>query len=254
MTKYSVKQLSNLAGVSVRTLHHYDQIGLLKPSFRSEKGYRFYERKELLRLQQILFYRKLGFPLKEIHSIINEPSFDLLEALKTHKKQLKKQMEDLKLLLKTVDKTIIELKSTTKMMTDKEMYEGFTSEQVIAIKKEVKARWGEDQLREVEERIQKMGKEGWQDNKKKGEEINQLLADLMDLGVDHVKVQKAIALHFRHMNGFYEVSKERYLGLGGMYIADQRFTDYYDKYKPGLAVFINSAIHVFCKNGLKIIK
>ena len=80
MTKYSVKQLSELAGVTVRTLHHYDRIGLLSPAQRSESGYRYYGRAELLRLQQILFYRELGFRLQEIGDILDDPSFDLLTA------------------------------------------------------------------------------------------------------------------------------------------------------------------------------
>ncbi len=92
MSKYSVKELAELAGVSVRTLHHYDQIDLLKPSYRSEKGYRFYERKELLLLQQILFYRKLGLTLAGIDAIINDSSFNLINALESHKKNLKKRV------------------------------------------------------------------------------------------------------------------------------------------------------------------
>ena len=81
MTNYSVKQLSKLAGVTVKTLHHYDKIGLLKPAFRSRKGYRFYGREQLFTLQQILFYRELGFTLKEIDAIINDESFDLTDPM-----------------------------------------------------------------------------------------------------------------------------------------------------------------------------
>ena len=251
MAKYSVKQLSKLAGVSVRTLHHYDQIDLFKPAFRSEKGYRFYERNELLLLQQILFYRELGFSLQDIHAIINDTDFDMAEALMNHKKELKSQLSRIKLLLKTVDKTIFELKNK-QTMTDQEIYEGFTSQQVETMRQEVKAKWGEKQLLASEERIRKMGKEGWNDLKAKGEEINQLLADLMDLEPSHIQVQQAVGLHFKQMNAYYEVSKERYLGLADMYVKDERFKVYYEKYREGLALFLKSAITVFCKNGLEV--
>lgn len=253
MKKYSVKELADLAGVSVRTLHHYDQIDLLKPSFRSEKGYRFYQRDELLLLQQILFYRELGFSLRDIDAIIKDPSFDLVIALESHKKNLKKQARNLKKLMTTIDNTLNELKNK-KMMKESELYEGFSTQEIKTIKKEVSERWGADQLKETEERIQQMGKEGWKDVKKKGEEINWLLADLMDFNPESIHVQQAIELHFKHMNLFYEVSKERYLGLGKLYITDERFTETYEKYRPGLAHFIQQAIQVFCDNDLMVKK
>lgn len=248
MSKYTVKQLSKLAGVSVRTLHHYDQIGLLKPSFRSDKGYRFYEREQLLILQQILFYKELDFPLKEIQQIIQNPEFNLINALENHKAELKKRAARLKQLLTTVDKTLLELKNKKDMLKDNEIYEGFSKEEIKAMREEVSERWGEKQLLETEERIRKMSKEGWHDLKQKGEEITQLLADLMDLPCDHEKVQGAIQLHYRHMNSYYEVSKERYLGLGNLYITDERFKAYYEKYRPGLAHFVNESIKVFSEH------
>ncbi|MDN5203708.1 MerR family transcriptional regulator [Fulvivirgaceae bacterium BMA10] len=252
MTSYSVKQLSKLAGVSVRTLHHYDRIGLLKPAFRSEKGYRYYGRTELLTLQQILFYKELDFPLKEIAAIMNDTSFDLLTALEFHKQELKKRSDRLEKLLATIDKTIVELKNKNEMMTDKEIYEGFSEEEVRAMKQEVAERWGEEQLTESEERIRKLGKDGWKDTKEKGEEINQLLADLMDLQPSDERVQKAIALHHQYMNTFYEVSKEGYRGLGKMYVEDARFTAYYEKYRKGLAMFIHQAIEVYADSEIKM--
>ncbi len=251
MSKYSVKELAELAGVSVRTLHHYDQIDLLKPSYRSEKGYRFYERKELLLLQQILFYRKLGLTLADIDAIINDSSFNLINALESHKKNLKKELGDLKRLIKTIDNTLNELKNN-EIMKDHEIYEGFTTDEMKSIREEVTDRWGEEQLLATEERIRKMGKEGWENTKQKGEEINKLLADVMHLPPEHINVQKAIQLHFTHMNLFYEVSKERYSALGKMYVDDKRFTATYDKYSLGLASFINEAIQIFCQNNLQV--
>jgi len=252
MHKYSVQQLSNLAGVSVRTLHHYDRIGLLKPAERSEKNYRFYGNAELLRLQQILFYKELDFPLKKIAEILDDPDFDFLKALESHQVELLRRADRMQQLLTTVDKTIHSLKNKKNIMTDKELYEGFSQEEIDAMRNEVKKRWGEKELLEVEERIQKLGKEGWDDHKAKGEEINHLLAELMDFHPSEKQVQQVVAMHFKHLNFYYEISKERYENLGKMYVDDERFKANYDKYRDGLAVFLRDAIFVFCQNGLVV--
>ncbi|MEZ4955274.1 MAG: MerR family transcriptional regulator [Saprospiraceae bacterium] len=261
MTKYSVKQLSELAGVSIRTLHHYDKIGLLVPYHRSESNYRYYGRKELFRLQQILFYKELGFPLKEITEIMNDPAFDLIKALEFHKNELHKKIERTHQLLATIEKTISELNNLSRIhlgnkknkMTEKEIYAGFSEKEINSIKKEVTEKWNAQELKDVEERIQKLGKEGWADHQQKGEEINQLLADLMDWPPSDIRVQKAIVLHHQHLNFYYEVSKERYLGLAKMYIEDDRFYSFYNKYRKDLAAFLHGAITVYCENGMQVI-
>ncbi len=254
MHKYSVQQLSKIAGVSVRTLHHYDRIGLLKPAERSEKNYRFYGKTELLKLQQILFYKELDFSLKEIAKILNDPDFDFLKALEFHQVELLRRADRMQQLLVTVGKTIHSLKSKKNMMTDKELYEGFSQEEIDSMRKEVKKRWGAKELLDVEDRIQKLGKEGWDDHKTKGEEINNLLAELMDFHPSEKQVQQAVALHFKHLNFYYKVSKERYEGLGKMYVDDERFKAHYDKYRDGLAIFLRDAIFVFCQNGLEVLE
>ena len=254
MTKYSVKQLSELVGVSIRTLHHYDKIGLLKPAMLSESNYRYYGRDEMLRLQQILFYKELEFPLKEILEIMNNPAFDLVKALEFHKKELQKKAERTSQLLTTIDKTIAEIKNKKIMMTEKEIYAGFSKKEIKAMKAEVEEKWGGAEIIAVEKRIQELGKEGWENHKKKGEEINQLLADLMILPPSHVQVQKTIALHHKYLNFYYEVTKERYLGLAKMYVDDERFYAFYEKYRKDLAAFIHGAVNVYCKNEMQVIE
>jgi DNA-binding transcriptional MerR regulator len=252
MTHYSVKQLSKLAGVSVRTLHHYDRIGLLNPAFRSEKGYRFYKRAELLKLQQILFYKELDFSLKEIGDIINDPSFDLINALEFHKDQLLKRSKRLEKLLTTIEKTISELKNKNKVMKDNEIYKGFSEQEVKSMRNEVTHRWGKDKLLEAENRIRNMGEQGWEDTKQKGEEITQLLADLMDFSPSDIKVQEAIDLHHRFINQFFDVTIESYRGLGKLYVEDERFNSHYEKYRSNLASFIQAAINIYCGNDRKV--
>jgi DNA-binding transcriptional MerR regulator len=110
MTVYTVKKLASLAGVSVRTLHYYDELGLLKPRYRQENGYRHYDEDSIIRLQQIMFFRELGFSLDEVGKIISHPDFDVLEALRSQRDLLVKKSERLGVLISTVDKTIKRLK------------------------------------------------------------------------------------------------------------------------------------------------
>lgn len=250
--QYSVKQLSHLAGVSIRTLHHYDEIGLLKPAQRSEKGYRSYGRDELFRLQQIMFYKTLGYALEEIKSILDTDDFDLISALQSHKKVLETRAKDLNKLMSTIDKTIVELKNKEGMITDKELYEGFKPEEVESIKTETAKRWPEESI-QVENRIKQMSKAAWKDTQQEAEEINLWLSNLMHKPVSDIEVQKVIKLHFDYLHRFYEVSEERYRGLADMYLQDDRFKSHYDSVKTGLALFLNEGIHKFCDNGMKVV-
>lgn len=252
MKKYTVQQLSDMAGVTVRTLHHYDEIGLLQPYERSEKGYRYYAREQLLQLQQIMLYRELDIPLKAIKVILDSDDYDVIQSLEEHKQQFIEKRRQMDKLLETIDKTIASLKNKKMKMTDEELYEGFSKEEATTMREEVKQRWGEEELLATEERIRQMDKEQWKDVKEEGHAVTQLLADVMDLPPDHILVQKAIEKHYMHMNRFYEVSEERYRGLGQLYVEDERFKAYYEKYRTGLAEFVQQAINVFCDNGMKL--
>jgi DNA-binding transcriptional MerR regulator len=122
---YTVKQVAAMSGVSVRTLHFYDETGLLKPAYHGANGYRFYEEPQLLTLQQILFYRELGFELKQIEQILNRADFEKVAALQSHREVLEKNLARARTLIETIDKTIEHLKGTKKMK-DEEMFLGFS--------------------------------------------------------------------------------------------------------------------------------
>lgn len=145
MKKYTVQQLADLAGVSVRTLHHYDEIGLLRPAERSEKGYRYYTRNELLRLQQIMFYKQLDMPLSTIAELMDSPEYNAIDALEEHRLLLIKKEQELGVLIQTINKTIQAMKDN-RNIPDEELYEGFSKEQVADMRAEVVERWGEDEL------------------------------------------------------------------------------------------------------------
>lgn len=254
MAKYSVKQLSELAGVSIRTLHHYDEINLLKPAERAESRYRYYGRDQLYRLQQILFYRELDYPLMEIKNILDDPDFDLKKSLLSHKAQLLSRADRVEQLLKTIDKTIVQLEKESTMISDEEMYEGFSKTDIETMRSEAIEKWGEDQVKSAEQRVKDMGKDQWRKVQANGDEICVRLGRLMDRSPADVAVQKEIVNHHQYLCTFYEVDKERYRALGNMYVADERFTAHYTKFKKGLADFLNRAIQVFCDNDMKVVE
>ena len=122
---YTVKQVAAMSGVSVRTLHFYDETGLLTPAYHGANGYRFYEEPQLLILQQILFYRELGIELKQIKEILGRADFEKVTALQSHRKVLQKNLTRTRRLIETIDKTIEHLKGTKKMKSE-EMFVGFS--------------------------------------------------------------------------------------------------------------------------------
>lgn len=246
MAKYSVKQLAKLANVSVRTLHHYDEIGLLKPGMRTESNYRYYGEEELLRLQQILFYKELDFPLAKIAEILDDPFFDIEGALHSHKKELVKRRDRTRELLKTIDKTLIHLKN--KKMKAEDMYKGFSKEQAEAYEKEAKEKYGDKIVEESKERVKKMGKEGLAKSVAEQEEISKELSGLMDLDPRDKKVQALIKRHFDVTNKFYTVTPEIYRGLADLYVKDERFKKNYEKYKEGLTEFLRKSMLVYCES------
>jgi DNA-binding transcriptional MerR regulator len=248
MEKLTVKQLADLSGVSVRTLHHYDKIGLLKPGVRSESRYRYYGSKEALRLQQILLYREIGLELAAIREILDEPGFDVKAALEHHRHSLKRQQQRLKTLIRTVDQTILSLNEKTKKMDYKRLYEGFAdSGQAEAYKKEAEERWGKETVKKSHERLLQLTKDEWQELQAFGDQLNHQLAALVQSLPGDPEVQQLITLHYAFIGKHFDVTPEIYAGLGKMYAEDERFRAYYDKYDPKLADFLNAAIQVFCK-------
>ena len=142
---YTVKQLSDLAGVSVRALHYYDEIGLLKPSSVGENGYRYYADDAVLRLQQIMFFRELDFSLSDIQVILDQPEFDVLDALNMHRQALQDRARRLNDLIQTVDSTILHLTGEMKM-SKKKLFAGFTEEEEKHYAQEARERWGEQSV------------------------------------------------------------------------------------------------------------
>ncbi len=243
---YTVKQLADISGVSIRTLHFYDEIGLLKPSYVKENGYRFYEQKELMKLQQILFFKELEFPLDEIMKFISRPGYHMQNILSDHKKLLLTKQKRIEKLIETIDKTIISLKGG-ETMNSNDMFEPFTNDELKTLKEETKQRWGEtDAYKQSIERTKHWTKADYDRIKREGVEFTQKLANAMGKDIKSEEVQALIAQHHKGIGTFYDCSYEMYRGLGKLYVDDPRFTAYYERFKPGLAQWLQQAINYYC--------
>jgi DNA-binding transcriptional MerR regulator len=252
MEKYSVKQLAKLAGVSIRTLHHYDEIGLLQPSVRSESGYRLYGEKELLRLQQILFYRELDFELKEIVEILDDPDYDLLDALQQQKLMLTAEYDRISQLLKTIEKTIKNVKGES-MLSHEELYEGFSSETISRYRNEAIQKWG-GAVHKSEKHLRALSKEELQQLKEEAAENWKVLLSICGKEPSDPEVQKEIENHYCIIRMFWGTANsndpqlEAYAGLGGLYVEDGRYTMIDGKENPKFASFMRDAMKIFVDN------
>jgi len=242
---YTVRQLAQLAGVSVRTLHYYDQVGLLKPGRRTANGYRVYTEKAVLPLQQIMFYRELGFSLEEIRDIMKGPDYDVPGALRGHRGLMLKKAERIDELLATVDRTTGQLKGEQSMGIE-DYYQGLDEKQIEAYRTEVRERWGEETLRDSEARVMSMGKEGLATAQAEGATIFQAIADNSAKGHDSPEVQEQIAKWRKWLVHFYSYSDEAVRGLGQMYSQDPRFAESFRKYGDDFPSFLTNAIEHYC--------
>ena len=242
---YRVGELARLAHVSVRTLHHYDAIGLLRPSGRSESGYRLYAGADLERLQQVLFYRELGFPLAEIRCVMSDPAFDRPTALQAQRELVAGKWARLQALLDLIDSTLASLEGWT-TMSDEGMFEAFGDFDPREYEQEAKERWGSTEAyRESARRTRGYSKEDWAAVKAEGDAINADMAALLDAGVpaDHARAMAVAERHRLMINGrFYPCSHDMHMNLGEMYVADPRFAATYEKVRSGLAQYTRDAI------------
>ena len=244
---YTVKQLSQLAGVTPRTLHHYDEIGLLKPSRVGENGYRYYGEEAVLRLQQILFYRELGMPLEDIKKIMGRGDFDVLGALYSHKDALRKQVARLNNLIHTVDNTIDFLKGKTEM-SNKQLFEAFNDEQQAEYEKEV--------MQKYDPATVKAASKKWKqytpaDKEKMGEEANSLYRDLLLVipkGAASPEAQSCVERWRKFIEYFWIPNDEQLAGLADLYNEDPRFKANFDKVDVRLAGFLREAINIYVEN------
>jgi DNA-binding transcriptional MerR regulator len=250
MIQYSVKKIAAISGVSIRTLHHYDKIGLLKPSVRTESRYRLYGEAELLRLQQILFYKELDFSLDKIAAILDDPEFDMIHALENHRIALDARKEKINGLLSIIDKTILKLKGKI-MVKDEELYEGFDKEGIEQNRKEISIRYGMETLLHAEKSLKQMEKSEFEKLKADFNGLCEMLADHKEDDPGCAEVQELIARHYHMIRVFWGTDRqadpqwEAYKGLSDLYVQQPMYTKVDGVASIGFAVFMKKAMYLF---------
>jgi DNA-binding transcriptional MerR regulator len=242
---YSIGQVAALAGVSVRTLHHYDDVGLLTPTGRTPAGYRRYDDADLARLRDVLSYRELGFSLEQVRSILDDSRADPASHLRNQYRLVRERIARLEQVLGHLEK-LMEVQHMGINLTPEEQLEVFgenwPGDEYAA---EAEQRWGDtDAWRQSQQRTSAMSKDDWLAVKAETEALEAELAAAMTDGVAPTD-QRAMDLAERHrlaIERFYDVSYEMHRGLAEMYVADPRFTRHFDDRAPGLAQWLRDAI------------
>ena len=242
---YSVGQVARLAGITIRTLHHYHEIGLLVPSGHSSAGYRRYSEADLDRLQRVLFYRELGFPLEEIVTLLDDPTIDAEEHLRRQHDLLNRRIERLRDMVTAVERAM-EAHQVGISLTPEERFEVFGENDPAQYADETKERWGDtDAYKESMRRTSRYTKEDWLKIKAETADLHQRMAAAFTGGAaaDSEAAMDLAEEHRQQISRwFYDCGYEIHRGLAELYLADQRFARNYDDMMPGLAQFVHDAI------------
>ena len=238
-----VKEVADLVGISVRTLHHYDEIGLLVPDGVTEAGYRQYSDDNIEMLQQILFFRELGFPLKRIKEIVGSADYDRLEALELQRKMLLEKRKRMDRMIETIEKTIRHMKGEIRM-SNEEKFIGFDFSR-NPYEQEARQRWGDEAVDRSNARIGSMTRDQQQAMGERMKEIYSKLARLRHDSPASAESQAAIGEWYDLLNEFGDYSPEAFKNLGQMYVDDARFTRNIDQFGEGLAAFMRDAMAVY---------
>jgi MerR family transcriptional regulator, thiopeptide resistance regulator len=259
-SQYQVKEVARISGVSVRTLHHYDQIGLLTPEGRSDTGYRLYSESDLLRLQQILVQRALGLPLEDIRKVLDDPSFNRIAALRQQREELVARAEQTQAMIRGIDAALHALEhpdpnqrpdgEPTMSIDFKQIFDGFDPTQYEL---EAERRWGDsDAYKESQRRVKSYTQQDWLAQKAESTAILQDAAAALRGGKApaHPDVLEIAERHRLSIDRwFYPCSKAMHAGLADMYEADERFAANIDKFAPGLTPFLAAAIRANATRG-----
>ncbi len=244
-TALTVGAVARLAGLTIRTLHHYDEIGLVKPGRRSSGGYRLYGDAEVERLQEVLFFRELGFGLEEINDIVDRPDYDRVVVLERQRELLVARADRLLTMVDAVDQAL-DARRTGMKLTKEEMLEVFGDFDPFGHQEEAEERWGDTAAyAESAGRTSNYSTEDWRALRAEAEAINQAFLALMSAGTPPTD-DDAMDVAERHRGHitrwFYDCSIEIHAGLGRLYVEDARFTANIDRAGDGLARYMSEAI------------
>lgn len=241
----NVGEVAALAGVTVRTLHHYDRIGLLQPSGRTSAGYRRYAPADLDRLHQVLLYRALGFSLEEVATLLDDPSADPAEHLRRQHRLLLDRLDRTSAMVAAVEKEM-EARAMGISLSPEERFEVFGDHDPAQYDTEVEERWGDtDAYAESERRTSGYTKEDWLRIRSAAEDLEARFAAALADGAP-AESERAMDLaeeHRQQITGtYYDCPPEMHAALGRMYVEDERFTAHYERVAPGLAQYVSTAV------------
>lgn len=248
----TVRQVARAAGISVRTLHHYDAVGLLKPGHVGANGYRWYGKEELLRLQQILFYRELGMPLAEIGAILDDPAFDPLTALREHRAALEGRIAQYRDLIQTIDRTIASLERNEEM-EDNDYYAGIAPETRDRWQREAESFWGKEAVAAAQAKARSFSKEQVAAIQAEMESIRADFQRLFREGARPASdaVQAVTDRHYRWVSHSWTPDAAAFAKLGRYYVENPEFRGTYDDGElPGCPEFIAKAMSVYADRSL----
>lgn len=245
MTTWTVGQVAELVGVTVRTLHHYDEIGLVVPSERSRAGYRLYTDGDLARLQQVVVYRRLEMPLDEIATLLGGGE-DAADHLRRQRATVMTRLGELRELVTAIDRAL-EREMNDRPATPQDLKELFGDGFKDEYQQEAQERWGDtDAWKQSQARTQRYTKADWQQVKQEADEVNAAFVAALTAGEPATSeaAMDAAERHRRHIDDrFYDLDHAFHRGLADMYVADPRFTKTYEDLAPGLAAYVRDAIH-----------
>jgi len=247
--KYTVKSLAKVSGVSTRTLRYYDEIDLLKPAYTGENQYRYYEKEQLVRLQQILFFREPGFPLQKIKIILNSDEFDAMDALVENKRILREKIGKYNQFIETIDNTLLHLRGQL-MMKDKDFYKGFEASHQAEYEARLIARGvSRDQIDDSWSKVSRLSKSEKEKLHKRCDEISKSLAEAIAKGLkpDDEEVQTMIKAHYDWICNYWEPNQASYIELSELYQEDNELGAYYKQFHLDMIPFLTEAMKVFAK-------
>jgi DNA-binding transcriptional MerR regulator len=245
MDANTVGAVAALTGVSVRTLHHYDHIGLVVPSVRTPTGYRGYTDADIERLHVVLVYRSAGMPLDEIRMLLDDPGADELEHLQRQHALLLEQADRLQHTIKAVEELMNAHRSGIQLTAEEQVEIFGTTAFSDEYAAEAEERWGEtDAWKQSQQRVSRFSKEDWIAIKAEGDALLEALAQAKRGGVQpgSAEANELAARHRASIERFYDCGDEMHRNLVEMYLADERFTQYYDDVEPGLAQFVHDIV------------
>jgi MerR family transcriptional regulator, thiopeptide resistance regulator len=242
---HTIGEVARASGVTVRTLHHYDDVGLLRPGGRTASGYRLYDDADLERLQRILCYRELGFALDEIAALLDDPDVDPIDHLRRQHALLTGRIDRLQAMVRALE-TTMEARAMGIELTPEELFEVFGRDDPTQHAEEAEQRWGDtDAYRESNRRASGYRKADWIAIRDEGEAIERRFAEALTAGepADGTVAMELAEEHRQHISRwFYECSPQLHRGLGEMYVADPRFAAHYDGRVGGLAAYVRDAV------------